>query len=67
MMKIVPLITCEITFGQHVCDLMFGVNVTDLNLGVKINLVKQPIQSNSVGPLSSKTYNIVLEPKIRCI
>ena len=33
MKKIVPLITCEIPFGQHVCELMFGVNVTDLNFG----------------------------------
>ena len=33
MKKIVPLITCEIPFSQHVCELMFGVNVTDLNFG----------------------------------
>ena len=46
MKKIVPLITCEIPFSQHVCELMFGVNVTDLNFGVQINPVKQPI----VGP-----------------
>ena len=50
MKKIVPLITCEITFGQNVCELMLGVNLTDLNLGVQINPVKQPIHSNSVGP-----------------
>ena len=31
MKKIVPLITCEIPFSQHVCELGFGVNVTDLN------------------------------------
>ena len=49
MKKIVPLITCEIPFGQHVCELVLGVNVTDSNLGVQINPVKQPIQSNSVG------------------
>ena len=49
MNKIVPLITCEISFGQHVCELMFGVNVTDLNFGVQNNPVKQPIQSKSVG------------------
>ena len=29
---------------------MFGVNVTDLDLGVQIDPLKQPIQSNSVGP-----------------
>ena len=38
MKKIVPLITCEITFSRYVCDLMFGVGVTDLNLGIQINL-----------------------------
>ena len=49
MKKIVPLITCEMSFSQNVCELVFGVNVTDLNLGVHINRVKQPVQSNSVG------------------
>ena len=29
--KIVPLITCEITFGYDVCDLVFGINVMDLD------------------------------------
>ena len=37
MKKIVPLITCEITFGQYVCQLMFGVDVPNLNLGFQIN------------------------------
>ena len=49
MKKIVPLITCEIPFGQHVCELMFGVNVTDLNFWGSNNHVKQPVQSKSVG------------------
>ena len=48
--KIVPFITWENTFGQHVCELMFGVNVPNLNHGVQLDSVKQPIQSNSVGP-----------------
>ena len=47
MKKIVPLIMCEISFGQFVCELIFGVNATDLDLWVQI---KQPIQSNSAGP-----------------
>ena len=34
MKKIVPLITCEITFGQFVCEMMFGVDVPILNLGI---------------------------------
>ena len=49
MKKIVPLTTCEITFGQYVCELMFGVNVPNLNFGIQINPIKQPIPSNSVG------------------
>ena len=49
MKKIVPFITCEITFGQYVCELMFGVDVPNLNLGIQINPIKQPIQSNRVG------------------
>ena len=40
MKKIVPFISCEITFGQNVCELMFGVNVPNLNLGVQIDSVK---------------------------
>ena len=47
--KIVPVVTCEIPFGQNVCELVFGVNVSNLNFRIKINLVKQPIQSSSVG------------------
>ena len=49
MKKIVPLITCEIPFCQHVCKLVIGVDVLDLNFGVQINSVKQPVKSNSVG------------------
>ena len=50
MEKIIPVITREISFGQDVCELVFGVNVTDLDSGDQIDSVKQPIQSNSVGP-----------------
>ena len=28
MKKIVPFVTCEITFSQSVCELMFGINVS---------------------------------------
>ena len=38
MKKIVPLITCEISFGQNVCELMFSVNVTDWITGSKLIL-----------------------------
>ena len=47
--KIIPYVTCEITFGQNVCELMFGINVSNLNFRIKINPVKQLIESNSVG------------------
>ena len=50
MKKIVPFVTCEVTVGQIVCELMFGINESNLNFRIKINPVKQPIQSNSVGP-----------------
>ena len=50
MKKIVPFVTCDIAFGHNVCELMFGVNVSHLNFRIKINPVKQPTQSNSVGP-----------------
>ena len=49
MKKIVPSVTCEISFGQNVYKLMFGINVSNLNFRIKINPVKRPIQSNSVG------------------
>ena len=29
--KIIPFITCEISFGQYVGELVFGVNVFDLD------------------------------------
>ena len=31
MNKIVPFVTCEITFGQNVCELMFGISVSNLD------------------------------------
>ena len=46
MKKIVPFVTCEISFGQIVCELMSGVNVSNLNFRIEINSVKQPIQRN---------------------
>ena len=50
MNQIAPFLTCEITFSQNVCKLVFGVDILDLNVRIHINSVKQPIQSNSVGP-----------------
>ena len=41
--KIVPLITCEITFGQHVSKVVLGVKIFDLDFGAQIDSVKQPI------------------------
>ena len=48
MKKIVPLFTCEISFGQSFCDLIIDVNVTDLNLVIHLSNIS--IKSNSVGP-----------------
>ena len=47
--KMVPLITCQTTFGQHVCELVSGVNIFDLDFGVPIDSIEQPIKRNSVG------------------
>ena len=51
----IPLIACETPIGQDVCELVFGVDVFDLDFGVQINLIEQPIKSNSVvsGDVSS--------------
>ena len=46
--QMIPLITCEISFGQDVSELFFGVDVFNLDLGIHINSIKQPIKSNSV-------------------
>ena len=46
--QMIPLITCEISFGQDVCELVFGLDVFDLDFGVQINSLEQPIKSNSV-------------------
>ena len=47
--QMIPLITCEISFGQNVSEMVFGVDVFDLDFGVQINSIEQPIKSNSVG------------------
>ena len=48
--KVVPFITCEVSFGQNVCELVFGVDVFDLDLGVQVISVEKPVKSNSVAP-----------------
>ena len=47
--QMIPLIACEIPYGQDVYELVFGVDVFDLDFGVQINSIEQPIKSNSVG------------------
>ena len=49
MVKILPLITCEISLCQYVCKLVFGVDILDLNLWIQIDSVKEPVKSGSVG------------------
>ena len=46
----VPLITCETSFGWGVGGLVFGVDVLGLDFGVQVDLIEQPIKRNSVGP-----------------
>ena len=48
--QMIPLITCEIPFGQDVCELVFGVDVFDLDFGIQITSIKKPIKRNSVSP-----------------
>ena len=48
--QMIPLITCEIAFGQNVSKLVFGVDVFDSDFGIQINSIKQPIKCNSVSP-----------------
>ena len=47
--KIIPLVTCVITFRQNVCKVMLGINVSNLNRSTKINPARQAIANNSVG------------------
>ena len=49
MKMMIPLITCKISFGQHVSKLVFGVNVLDLDRWFQVDSVEQPIKRNSVG------------------
>ena len=63
--KTIPLITCEIPFGQDVCELVFGVDVFDLDSGVQIDSIEQPIKSNSAGSgnmshCRTSSFNIIL-------
>ena len=46
--QMIPLMTCEISFGQNLSELIFGVDVFHLDLRVQINSIKQPIKCNSV-------------------
>ena len=34
--QMIPLITCETSFGQDVSELVFGVDVFDLDLGSRL-------------------------------
>ena len=56
--QMIPLITCEISFGWNVSELVFGVvfelvfgaDALDLDFGVQVNSIEQPIKRNSVSP-----------------
>ena len=36
--KMIPFVTCQVSFGHYLCELVFGVDVFDLDLGVKLIL-----------------------------
>ena len=38
--ELVPLITCEASFGYHVCELVLSVNAFNVDLGVQNDSVK---------------------------
>ena len=48
--KMIPYITCGVSFSQDVCELIPRVDVPDLDLIVKFDSVKQPVKCISVGP-----------------
>ena len=48
--QMIPLITCEMSFGQNVSELVLGVDVLDLDFWVQVDSIEQPINSNSVSP-----------------
>ena len=67
----IPLITCEISFGYNVSELVFGVDVLDLDFGVQVDSIEQPIKSNSVGPgnishCGTSSFNDDLGSLLRC-
>ena len=37
--KMIPFVTCEISFGYYVCELVLGVNVLDLDFWVQIDSI----------------------------
>ena len=60
--KMIPFITCEISFGQYVCELVFGVDVFDLDIGVQMETCLMvgllPLKIVLItASLSSNTYN----------
>ena len=38
--KMIPFVTCEISFGWNVGKLVFGVDVLDLDFGVQIDSIE---------------------------
>ena len=48
--QMIPLVTCDISFGQYVSKLVFGVDVLDLDFWVQVESIEQPIKRKSVSP-----------------
>ena len=58
--RMIPLMTCETSFGQNVSELVFGVDVFDLDFGIEISSIKQPIKCHSVGSGNMSHLMIIL-------
>ena len=48
--QMIPLITCEISFGQMSATWFLVVDALDLDFWVQVNSIEQPIKRNSVSP-----------------
>ena len=70
--QMIPLITCEVSFGLDIGKLVFGVDVLDLDFWVQVFSIKQPIKSNSVSPgnmshCGTPSFNDHLDHLLRCL
>ena len=43
-----PLVSGERTIGKNISELFVGVDIFDLDIWIQVNLVRQPVQVNTV-------------------